>query len=96
MRDAALLEQAREDSAALLAADPRLTAPENRFLGQIMGFYAREVSFYREVADQVGVRVPRCHHADIGPDGVPFVLLLEEITGARALDQIAGASRHTP
>jgi hypothetical protein len=51
------------------------------------------VSFYRELGDRVAVRVPHCHHADIGPDGAPFVLLLEEITGARAIDQIAGASR---
>ena len=78
---------------ATLIAKLQSPAPENRFLGQVMGFYAREVSFYREVAEHVGVRVPHCHHAAIAPEGVPFVLLLEEITGARALDQIAGASR---
>jgi hypothetical protein len=78
---------------ATLIAKLQSPAPENRFMGQLLGFYAREVSFYSEVAEQVGVRVPRCHHAAIAPDGVPFVLLLEEITGARALDQIAGVSR---
>ncbi|HJR26945.1 MAG TPA: phosphotransferase [Acidimicrobiales bacterium] len=68
-------------------------AAENRFLGQVMGFYDREVSFYREVAASVGVRVPACHHAAIDPQGAPFVLVLEEITGARTLDQVVGATR---
>lgn len=54
------------------------------------GFYVREVSFYQHVAATMDVRVPQCHHADMAHGGVPFVLLLEEIVGARQLDQIAG------
>ena len=57
-----------------------------------MGFYAREVNFYRSLSATVDVRVPRCLHADIADDGAPFVLLLEEITDARTIDQIVGAS----
>ena len=78
---------------ATLIAKTQSPAPESVFVAQIMGFYDREVSFYRGLADRVGVRTPRCHHADIAADGTPFVLLLEEITGARTIDQIQGASR---
>ena len=78
---------------ATLIAKTQSPAPESVFVAQIMGFYDREVSFYRELGGRLEVRTPRCHHADIAADGTPFVLLLEEITGARTIDQIVGASR---
>ena len=67
--------------------------PENVFVSQIMGFYLREVNFYNELAPTLGLAVPRCFHASIDPAGTPFVILMEEITGARMIDQIAGATR---
>ena len=66
--------------------------PENVALAQAMGFYEREVNFYRQLASRLVVGVPRCVHADMVDGGVPFVLLLEEITGARTIDQVEGAS----
>jgi hypothetical protein len=75
---------------ATLIAKCQSPAPENQFLGQVMGFYLREVNFYREVAHSLSIRVPRAFHADCAPDGLPFVLLLEEIVDARTPDQIAG------
>ena len=68
-------------------------APENRIVGQLIGFYGREVNFYNHLAGSVPVRVPACLHAEVAPEGAPFVVLLEEVTGARTIDQIAGASR---
>ena len=68
-------------------------APESAFVAQLMGFYDREVNFYRHLAGTVPVRTPRCHHADITAEGTPFVLVLEDITGARTIDQIEGATR---
>jgi aminoglycoside/choline kinase family phosphotransferase len=68
-------------------------SPDSLFLAQVMGFYEREVHFYRELAGSLEVRTPRGHHAAMAPGGVPFVLLLEDIRGARTIDQIAGASR---
>lgn len=58
-----------------------------------MGFCVREINFYNQVASQVTMRVPNCYAADMAPGGVPFVLLLEEATGARVIDQLEGASR---
>lgn len=79
---------------ASLIAKCQSPAPENQFLGKVMGFYLREVNFYREVATQLSIRVPQPYHADSGPDGLPFVLLIEDITGARCPDQIAGITPH--
>ncbi|MEY4360896.1 MAG: hypothetical protein RL391_202 [Actinomycetota bacterium] len=73
-----------------LIAKCQSPAPENQFLGQAMGFYLREVNFYRTVANSLSVRVPRPYYVDAGDDGLPFILLIEEIVGARCPDQISG------
>ncbi len=66
--------------------------PANVFVSQLMGFYVREVNFYNDLAPSLSLRVPRCFHASADPVGAPFVILMEEITGARMIDQIAGAT----
>ncbi|HET6952595.1 MAG TPA: phosphotransferase [Acidimicrobiales bacterium] len=52
--------------------------------------YAKEVSFYAELGDRVAIRTPDCLYAAMA-DGEPrFVLVLEDMAGARPGDQIAG------
>jgi len=65
-------------------------APENQGLSAAMGFYLREVNFYRHLADHLDITVPHAYHADCGPNGLPFILLLEDITDAYCPDQLAG------
>lgn len=65
---------------------------ENVMVCQMMGFYEREVSFYREIGGSLPIRVPTAYVADMADGGAPFVLLLEEIVGVRMIDQIEGAS----
>lgn len=78
---------------ATMIAKCQSAHPENIGLCQMMGFYEREISFYQQLAPSIDVRVPHAYLADMEPGGAPFVLLLEEITGARMIDQIDGASR---
>ena len=78
------------DGPATVIAKCQSVAPENQFLGQMMGFYLREVNFYREVATDLPIRVPHAYHADCGEDGTPFILVLEDIAGAHCPDQIGG------
>ncbi len=78
------------DGPATVIAKCQSEAPENQFLGQVMGFYLREVNFYREVAADLPIRVPHAYHAACGDDGTPFILLLEDIVGAHCPDQIGG------
>jgi hypothetical protein len=37
----------------------------------VLGMFTAEVRFYREIAPQVGVRVPECYEASEGPEGYP-------------------------
>lgn len=75
---------------ATLIAKCASAAEENHFLAIAMGFYTREVAFYREIADEIDLAVPRPYHVDTSETGVPFVLLIEDIQGAATPDQIAG------
>ena len=77
---------------ATLVAKCQSKFPENVFLCQLMGFYLREVNFYNELSATVDFRVPRCYYAEADPVGAPFVLLVEEVTGARMIDQVVGAT----
>jgi hypothetical protein len=54
--------------------------------------YLLEVGFYRELQSTVAVRTPRCWHHAIAADAARFVLLLEDLRGARQGDQLAGCS----
>jgi len=64
----------------------------SRATGVAMRTSEVEVRFYQEVASTVGVRTPRCYHADVDPATAEFVLILEDLAPARAGDQVAGCS----
>lgn len=40
---------------------------QNRALGLMFGLYEKEVLFYRELAPELSVRVPRCYYGDFEP-----------------------------
>jgi Ser/Thr protein kinase RdoA (MazF antagonist) len=54
--------------------------------------YEKEVAFYDELRDRLAMRIPGCLYAAMDPDSVRFVLLLEDMAGARPGDQIAGCT----
>ncbi|MCS5637692.1 MAG: ecdysteroid 22-kinase family protein [Myxococcota bacterium] len=56
------------------------------------GIYAREVRFYAEAAGTVGIRTPRCWHADVCDDGSRFVLVFEDMAPAVQGDQLRGCT----
>lgn len=72
---ASLIAKIRGESANLQAMDAA------------MGLYAREARLYTEFAPQLPVRTPRCYHAG---DGTEKPLLLEDLGGLRAGDQMIG------
>lgn len=51
-----------------------------------------EVRFYQQVASTVGVRTPRCYHADVDLATAEFVLVLEDLAPARVGDQVEGCT----
>jgi aminoglycoside phosphotransferase (APT) family kinase protein len=77
---------------ATIVAKMHSLHPENQGIAMHYGLYATEAGFYRDCAHQMGVRVPVSYYADASADGSTCVLLMEDMTGATALDQVAGCS----
>ena len=63
-----------------------------RGIASSMGLYEREVRFYADVATTVGVTVPNCLLAEFDVDSGLFVLVLGDLSPARAGDQLIGAT----
>ena len=63
-----------------------------RGIGEALQFYPRELRFYREVAPTVGFRTPVAHAAMMADTSADFVLVMEDLSGLRQLDQAAGVA----
>ncbi len=64
-----------------------------RAIGKLYGAYEREVRFYAEIGDQVGLFTPRCYYSAMDIDSDRYFLLLEDLTATgRVGDQVAGCS----
>ena len=66
--------------------------PTSRSTGLTLRTYEVEVSFYRDVARTVGMRIPACHFADIDLATGEFVLVLEDMAPCVQGDQLAGCT----
>lgn len=64
--------------------------PASRAIAAAVNAYALEFNFYRELAANIAVPTPKCHFAAIAGDGQDFLLLLADLSPARAGDQLAG------
>ena len=67
-------------------------AAENRGVAMHYNMYGREVSFYRDFAQHIPVRVPACDFVGFDPQTHDFVLVLEDLQGYRLGDQVQGAT----
>ena len=66
--------------------------PAERIRMHGVGFYEREVHFYRDVAPLVRLRVPRCYFAAIEQDTGHSLVVLEDPSAVRPGDDLAGYS----
>jgi Phosphotransferase enzyme family len=64
--------------------------PASRHVAALTGTYVKEVGWYRELAAQATVAMPRCFHAEIAANDVDFILILSDLAPARQGDQLAG------
>lgn len=62
--------------------------PGARAIGEMMGVWAREHSFYRSIAPDMTVRVPKAFHNSLDPP----CLILEDLAPGRPGDHVAGAT----
>ena len=80
------------DAPATIVAKLPSSNETSRATGMAMRTYEVEVRFYQQLAADLPVRSPHCHHAEIDLDTGDFVLLLEDLAPAEQGDQVAGCS----
>jgi len=66
--------------------------PASRQTAAMLGLYAKEAGFYRELAAGLTIRTPRALASEIAPNAGDFVLLFEDLGPARGGNQLAGCS----
>ena len=66
------------------------SSPEVRDVVHSMGFYAREIGTYRELAPRCPLRMPRCYFTALDEDTGDSVILLEDLTDLRQLVHTGG------
>jgi Ecdysteroid kinase-like family len=66
--------------------------PTSRQSGVAHALYEREVRFYQQIADVVGITTPRCRYAEIDTGSGSFALVLDDLAPAREADQLSGLS----
>jgi Ecdysteroid kinase-like family len=74
-----------------LVAKFSATHPEARAAVHSMGFYEREVGFYREFAADCPVRTPRCYFGEVDMDSGASLLLLEDLSWMHNLNSAGGS-----
>ncbi len=81
-----------EEPGVTLAGKFAAADPTSRTTAAMLGLYAKEVRFYRDLAPQLPIRTPRIHAAEMAEDGGSFVLLFEDLGPARGGNQLAGCT----
>jgi Ecdysteroid kinase-like family len=66
--------------------------PGGRAVAQMLGYYEREILYYRLLSTQNVVASPRCFYGDTDPANVLHILLLEDLAAIPIGDQVAGCS----
>ena len=79
---------------ATLVAKAHTRAADMLPLAVFYGLFTTEVGFYQDAATSFGVRTPHCYYADVSADGSQCILLLEDLTGSVAIDQLDGCPPH--
>ena len=82
------LDYDRDEAGAphsLIAKFPSEYEP-TRELAHTFGIYRNEAGFYRDLAPDAGIDVPHCFCVEHDPDTSDFVLLLEDLSGAREIE----------
>jgi thiamine kinase-like enzyme len=71
------------------------TNSDTREMARQQNLYRREIGFYRDIGQEVGIRVPQCYYSHFDEETQFFVMLLEDMAPGEPSDQVQGTSRGT-
>ena len=71
------------------------TRADTREMARDQNLYRREIGFYRDIGQSVGIRVPACYYSSFDETSQFFVMLLEDMAPGEASDQVVGTSKAT-
>jgi thiamine kinase-like enzyme len=83
------------DAPKTLIAKFASTKPETREMARDQNLYTREIGFYRDIGQNVGVPIPICYYSIHLKDSNHFVMLLEDLAPGESSDQVLGTSKET-
>jgi hypothetical protein len=66
--------------------------PDSFRTGVMLGNYARDVHFYRQLAGAARIATPRCYAAELREETGEFVLMMEDLAPAEPGDQLRGVT----
>jgi Protein of unknown function (DUF1679)/Ecdysteroid kinase-like family len=84
-------DEAEPGAPSSLVAKFSAPRPELREVIHSMGFYEREIGFYRELARDCPIRTPRCYFGDVDMDSGASLLLLEDLSWMHGLNSAGGS-----
>lgn len=71
------------------------TKQATRDLAAEQNLYQREIGFYQDIGDRVGVPIPKCYHSIYIEESNHFILLLEDLAPGEPSDQVIGTDKET-
>jgi len=71
------------------------TRPETREMAREQNLYQREIGFYRDIGQDVGISVPACYYSELREESNFFVMILEDLAPGIPSDQVTGTDRET-
>lgn len=86
-------DQAEEGAPATVVVKLPASIKEGMDFAEATHAYEREIRFYREVAPRTPIRVPRMFATIMEPADNVFILVMEDLKGLTAGDQVIGMSR---
>jgi len=80
-----------EGPASVIVKLPTLDEGTRAVVG-VFDFYQKECRFYREMAAATPVATPAMHHVDVDLETGDFVIVMEDLTDVRLVDQLEGCT----
>ena len=71
------------------------TKQETRDMAADQKLYQREIGFYKDIGDRVGVPIAECYYSIYIEESNHFVLLLEDLAPGEPSDQVIGTDKET-